>query len=148
MADCGLRSAGSNFVKAVYQEEDRSCPGKLYPTRAQRKTYVYRQTGSSLKMDKKTLRSEEIRSDRQIAATYAASASSGGNIDMEFSAGAFDPFIAAYLGTDWTQDINYTVQRGEHVSFTANNTIVVKGVDLTDEFPVNRTIKTEGFKEI
>jgi hypothetical protein len=145
MAECGTRSAASNFRKAQFQAEDKNCPGKLYPTQAQRITHVFRQTGSDLSMEKNTIRSEEIRSDRQIAATYAASAKSSGSIDMEFSAGAFDPFIAAYLGTEWTQANTFATERGEHVAFTATNTIVVKGVDLTNVFAVNGTIKTEGF---
>lgn len=143
--NCGTKAASANRRKARFQKEDLACPGKLYPTLAQRHTYVMRQVGSGLNMEKKTVRSEEIRADRMITTTYATSAKSAGKIDMELSAGSFDPFLEGYIGANWTTTMSYDLQKGEHVAFTTVNTIEVTGVDLSNVYSNGSIVKTEGF---
>jgi hypothetical protein len=142
MSNCGFNSAESNRSVLRYALEDPSCPGKLLSNAV---VYEMRLTNNDFELDKKTGTSEEIRKDRQISEVYALGASSKGNIDYEFAAGTIDPFLQAYLGGRWTNDLNFTTVKGEQVSFTANNTLTIVGVDKTVGFKNGGTIKTEGF---
>ncbi len=60
-----------------------------------------RDTGDSLGFALTTTQSNEIRSDRQITDLILNGAEAAGDIEMEFSAGNADDFIASALYNDW-----------------------------------------------
>ena len=60
-----------------------------------------RNTGDSLTFGLSTTQSNEIRSDRQITDLILTGAEAGGDIEMEFSAGNADDFMAAALYSNW-----------------------------------------------
>lgn len=75
-----------------------------------------RVTGESLDRNVTKVKSDEIRSDRQISSVTPTSASTSGGLNFEFSYGEFDPFLEAVM-----QD-NYTVYgtNGVGTTFTCD----------------------------
>lgn len=59
-----------------------------------------RLTGESLKVDRQTTQSEEIRDDRQITDIIATKVEASGGINGEFSYGAYDDLLEAALYTE------------------------------------------------
>ena len=100
---------------------------------------------SSITATKETAVSEEIRDDRMVSSVIETAAMSGGEIAWEFAAGTTDlDFQRALMGA-WTRPMDWDVFRGKHVSITANNQIIIGGVDVASYFTVGRRIKTSGF---
>ena len=109
------------------------------------KTRARRFTSSSITLNKETAVSEEIRDDRMTSGIIETAASSGGDINWEFSAGNLDlDFQRALMGA-WTRPMEWDVFRGQHVSITANNTLSIAGDDYTGYFTVGRRLKLSGF---
>lgn len=62
-------------------------------------------TGTTIGLQKDSLQSEEVRSDRQIADFRLGSNQVGGDINFELSYGSFDDLLqAVLLSEDWTAD--------------------------------------------
>ena len=75
-----------------------------------------RHTGCDLKLSRRTIDSDEIRSDRHFAHVLQAEQQVSGDLDFELSYGAYDDFLAASLMGTWQSDILVT---GTHeTSFT------------------------------
>lgn len=140
---CGISAAESNRVALRYIEEDPDC-WAVTPTSGS--TRELRITASSLTANKETKISEEIRADRMVSNIIEVAASSGGDIDFEFSAGSFDDFFQAFLGGTWTKPMTFDKFAGTVVSFTDTDELTVSGGDYTDYFIVGRVVKTEGFR--
>lgn len=142
---CGLQAAESNRAVIRYIAEDNDCWGV---TPASGKSREMRLTGSSLAAEKETVVSEEIRADRMIADVIETAASSGGDVDVEFSAGSLDDFWQAFLLGMWTRPMTFDKFEGTSVSIADNagtSEIMISGADYTNYFVVGRRIKTEGF---
>jgi hypothetical protein len=139
---CGISAAESNRVSLRAIQEDPAC---WAVTPVNGLTRELRFTSSSLTANKETQVSDEIRADRMVSNIIEVGASSGGEIDYEFSAGSFDEFFEAFLGGTWTKPMTYDKFKGTNVSFGAANRIDVSGGDYTAYFVANRYVKTEGF---
>jgi len=100
---------------------------------------------SKLALKKETKTSDEIRADRMIPSIIEVGAASEGEIDFEFSAGAIDDFLAAFVYGQWSRPQTMDFWEG-NVSITANNTIKISSdTDYSTYLVVGRYIKTEGF---
>ena len=64
-------------------------------------TREVRLTSSSLTANKETVVSDELRADRMVSDIVEVSASSGGEINFEWSSGPQDEFLAAFLLSQW-----------------------------------------------
>jgi hypothetical protein len=81
---------------------------------------MLRVTGCSLNLEKQTLESKEIRSDRQIADVRHGNKTAAGDVDFELSAAAFDDMLQATLGGTWatntltcgTTTRSFTIEQG------------------------------------
>ena len=144
--NCGLNTAETNRVKVQYTREDPNCYGAL-PSTTPRITRIARVKTANFNIEKETAVSEEIRADRMVSSTNALNASSSGEMEFEFARGTVDDFLAAYVGAeDWTKPMWQWVERGEIVSFTANNVLTISGKDYSALIKAGDVIKTEGFK--
>lgn len=140
---CGLQAAESNRAGLRYIKEDNNCWGV---TPASGSTREMRITSSSLTANKETIVSNEIRADRMVSDVVEVAASSGGEINVEFSAGSLDDFLEAFVLGTWTRPMTFDSFEGTNVSWLDNNTIRISSdFDLTPYFVVGRRIKTEGF---
>lgn len=142
---CGLQAAESNRAVIRYIAEDNDCWGV---TPASGKSREMRITSSSLAAEKETVVSEEIRADRMISDVVESAASSGGDIDVEFSAGSLDDFLQAFLLGLWTRPMTFDKFEGATVSMNDNagtTEVNISGADYTGYFVAGRRIKTEGF---
>ena len=139
---CGNQSSESNRAGLRYIFEDEACWGAT-PTSGV--TRDLRITNSSLVPSKETALSSELRADRMVSNIVETAASSGGDIEWEFSAGSQDDFFQAFLLGHWTRPMTYDFFQGDTVSWTANNVLTVSGGDYTGYFVVGRRYKTEGF---
>jgi hypothetical protein len=101
---------------------------------------------SSLSASKETQQSETIRADRMIPSIIEVAASTEGDIEFEFSAGAQDDFFQHFLLGTWSEAMTHFVLRGPSVTITANNTVTLTGADYTDYITDEDYIKLEGFK--
>lgn len=78
-----------------------------------------RYTGESLAANISTVRSNEIRSDRNVSDLIRTGSEAGGDIDCEMSYGSYDDFIEAVCAGTWTANVvkngvtakSFTVQR-------------------------------------
>ena len=102
-------------------------------------------TSSSIAAGKETQTSEEIRADRMVPNIIEVAASSSGEINFEFSAGAVDDFLEAFVLGTWSEPMTHLLAKGASVSVTGTSIVTIAGVDYTDWFPANTHIKTEGF---
>lgn len=134
--------ADSNRVSLRYIAESTSNWGVTPATGAVREL---RLRSSSLAAAKETIVSDELRADRMVGSVVEVAATSGGNIEFEYSAGSHDDFLQAMLAGAWTRPMTFDDFSGTNVAWTANNTLVISGVDATPYFAVGRRIKTEGF---
>lgn len=108
-------------------------------------TREMRLKSSSLTASKETQTSDEIRADRMVPNIIEVGASSGGNIEGEFSAGTYDDFFESFLLGDWTLDMNHWLVKGSSVTVTGVSTVTVTGTDWTDYLVDGQYIKLEGF---
>jgi hypothetical protein len=108
-------------------------------------TREVRLTSSSLSANKETIVSDELRSDRMVSDIVEVAASSGGEINFEWSSGPNDEFIAAFLLSEWTRPMTMDFVEGSILSVTATDEITVAGRDVTDLFVAGRRIKLVGW---
>lgn len=103
---------------------------------------------SSLAASKDTVVSDELRADRMVSSVVEVGATTGGDINFEFSAGSQDDFLQAFLLGAWTRPMTFDFWKGTLVSIGSTNTILVTGLDvstLSGYLVAGRRIKTEGF---
>lgn len=86
--------AESNRVRIAYREAGATGPWQ-----------IIRRTGDALTAGTETVRSDEVRSDRQRSGQKVTTITAGGTLDFEMSAESFDDFLAAALCTDWNADV-------------------------------------------
>ena len=142
---CGLQAAESNRAILRYLAEATDCWGVTPASGSSREMRI---TSSSLTAEKETVVSDEIRADRMISDVIETAASSGGDINVEFSAGSLDDFLQAFLLGAWTRPMTFDKFEGAFVSMNDNagtTEVLISGADYTDYFTVGRRIKTEGF---
>lgn len=79
-------------------------------------------TGESLQWSKATVRSEEIRPDRNVVDEIQTGRSAAGGVDFELSYGTFDKLIAGLMFSDWDDDV---IKNGadEGTAFTLERTL-------------------------
>ncbi len=141
---CGLQAAESNRAVLRYLAEDTACWGVTPSTGKSREMRI---TASSLSASKETVVSNELRADRMVSDVVEVAASSGGDVDTEFSAGSLDDFMQAFLLGTWTRPMTFDKFTGTRVSINNSTAteIIIAGGDFTDYFVVGRRVKTEGF---
>lgn len=142
---CGLQAAESNRAVLRYIAEDPDCWGAVPASGASREMRI---TSSSLAAEKETVVSDELRADRMVADVIETAAMSGGEINVEFSAGSLDDFMQAFVLGAWTRPMTFDKFEGAVVSMNDNagtTEILISGGDYTAYFTVGRRIKTEGF---
>lgn len=142
---CGLQAAESNRAVLRYIPEDNDCWGA---TPASGNTREMRITSSSLTANKETVVSNELRADRMVADVIETAASSGGDVNVEFSAGSLDDFMQAFLLGAWTRPMTFDKFEGTQVTMNDNagtTEVLISGGDYSAYFTVGRRIKTEGF---
>lgn len=108
-------------------------------------TRAIRFTSSSITVTKETEVSNEIRDDRMVSSVIETAASSGGEINFEFSAGNQDSFFQRALMGAWSRPMTFDFFRGQHVRVKDNNEIEIVGVDVSAYLTVGRRIKLSGF---
>lgn len=108
-------------------------------------TREVRLTSSSLSANKETVVSDELRADRMVSDIVEVSASSGGEINFEFSSGPQDEFLAAFLLSQWERPMTMDFWEGLVLSVTGATTIVVNGSDVSAYFTAGRVIKLAGW---
>lgn len=104
-------------------------------------------TSSSLVTEKQTAVSEEIRADRMVSNIIEVGGSNGGEINVEFAAGALDDYLEGFLLGTWTKDMNFFLLKGASIDITGVNEITITGGDYTDWLADNQWLKLEGFEE-
>lgn len=105
-------------------------------------------TTSKVHYKKDTKTSNEIRSDRMVPSIIEVGASSEGEFDFEFSAGAIDDFLEAFVYGSFTRPMTLDFWE-TNVSITANNVVAINSsVDYSTYLKVGRRIKLEGFKTL
>jgi hypothetical protein len=102
-------------------------------------------TSSSIVVTKDTAMSDEIRSDRMVSSIIETGASSGGDLNFEFSAGNQDGALQRVLQGAWSRPMTFDVFRGEQVSISGTNEIKIAGGDFTGYFTTGRYVRTSGF---
>lgn len=108
-------------------------------------TREVRLTSSSLTANKETVVSDELRADRMVSDIVEVAASSGGDINFEWSSGPQDEFLAAFLLSQWERPMTMDYWKGITVSVTANNQVTVSGSDITGYLTAGRRVKLAGF---
>lgn len=142
---CGLQAAESNRAVLRYLAEDPNCWGVTPASGASREMRI---TSSSLAAEKETVVSDELRADRMVADVIETAAMSGGEINVEFSAGSLDDFMQAFVLGTWSRPMTFDKFEGAIVSIEDNagtTEIRISGGDYRAYFTVGRVIKTEGF---
>lgn len=104
-----------------------------------------RLTSSSLSASKETATSDEIRSDRMVSGLAEVGAASGGDIGFEFSAGAQDEFLAAFMMGAWSRPLSRDFWAGTIVDITGTSVVTVSGKDVTDYLTDGHRILLKGF---
>lgn len=105
-------------------------------------------TKSALEASKDTKVSEEIRADRMVPSIIEVAASSGGDIDGEFSAGSYDDFMEAFLLSYFSTPVNFFQVKGTAVTVTDTDEVTLVGGDYTKYITVGQYIKLEGFTDL
>lgn len=133
--------ADSNRASLRYLLEDANAWGVTPGTGAPREMRI---TGSQLAAQKETVTSDELRSDRMVSNIVEVGASAEGEINFEFSAGAIDDFLAAFLYGLWSRPMSFDIFKGKHVSITgtAEFTVADTGIHY---FTIGRVVKLEGW---
>lgn len=85
----------------------------------------FRFTGENLQPAKETVRSNEIRPDRNVVDEILVGRSVSGNADFELSYGAFDTLIESLLFSEWFGDDDEFIKNGAGIgqSFTAERAL-------------------------
>jgi len=134
--------ADSNRASLRYLLEDANAWGVTPASGAPREMRI---TGSQLAAQKETTTSEELRSDRMVSNIIEVGASAEGEVNFEFSAGAIDDFLAAFLYGGWSRPMTFDSNVGKSVSITDTDEIQIAG-DVEVYYTVGRVIKLEGWK--
>lgn len=142
---CGISAAESNRAVLRYVAEDPAC-WAVTPTTGGTKTRELRIMSSSLTANKETQISNEIRADRMVSNIIEVGATSGGDIEFEFSAGSHDDFMQAFVLGTWSRPMTQDVFRGTNVSWGTTSRLDIQGGDFTAYFVVGRRVKTAGFR--
>jgi hypothetical protein len=108
-------------------------------------TRAIRFTSSSISVKKDTAVSNEIRDDRMVSSVIETAASSGGEINFEFSAGNQDSFLERALMSYFTRPMTFDFFRGQNVSISDATHVVIAGTDVSAYFTVGRRVKLSGF---
>lgn len=135
--------ANSNRTKLAYLAESAwaQTPTSGSPREMRIKT-------SKLSLKKETKMSDEIRADRMVPSIIEVGAASEGEVDFEFSAGAMDDFLAAFVYGQWSRPQTMDFWEG-NVAITGTSTITISSdTDFSGYFVPGRIIKTEGFKTL
>jgi hypothetical protein len=140
--ECGLQAADANRAVIRYLKEADNCWGVTPASGTSREMRI---TSSALTAEKETVVSNELRADRMVSDIVEVAATSGGEVNIEFSAGSLDDFMQAFLLGLWTRPMTFDKFEGTVVSWTAADNLRVSGGDFTGYFIVGRRIKTEGF---
>lgn len=135
--------ADSNRASLRYLLEDSNAWGVTPANGAPREMRI---TGSQLAAQKETVTSEELRSDRMVPNIVEVAASAEGEVNFEFSAGAIDDFLAAFLYGVWSRPMTFDIFKGKRVNIASTSTITIAGDDVSHYFTIGRIIKTEGWK--
>lgn len=104
-----------------------------------------RLTSSSLTANKETVVSDELRADRMVSDIVEVAASSGGEINFEWSSGPQDEFLAAFLLSQWERPMTMDFWEGIILEVTGASTIAVNGLDITNYLTDGRYIKLDGW---
>lgn len=135
--------ADSNRASLRYLLEDANAWGVTPANGSPREMRI---TGSQLAYQKETVTSEELRSDRMVPNIVEVGASAEGEINFEFSAGAIDDFLAAFLYGVWSRPMTMDIFKGKHVSITDTDEITIGGDEaIPHYFTVGRVVKLEGW---
>jgi len=134
--------ADSNRVSLRYIVENPAAWGQ---TPASGVVRELRLTSSSLAASKETVTSDELRADRMVSSVVEVSATSGGDVNFEYSAGSQDDFIQQFVLGQWSRPMGFDQWKGATLSWVDSNTIRISGADYSTYFTVGRRIKTEGF---
>lgn len=108
-------------------------------------TREVRLTSSAIAASKDTVVSDELRSDRMVSNVSEVGAAAAGDINFEFSSGAQDEFLAAFLLGAWTRPMTRDQYEGIILSVTSITVMQIAGVDATLIFPAGRRFVTKGF---
>jgi len=108
-------------------------------------TRELRMTSHSMSTKKNTTKSNEIRDDRMVSDIIETEMMSDGGVNFEMSAGVSDDYLQAFLMGTWTRPMTFDFWVGNEVSWTADNTITVTGMDLVGYLIAGRNISTHGF---
>lgn len=104
---------------------------------------LVRITGTTLGLNKDSLQSEEIRSDRQIADFRLGANQVAGDINFELSCGSFDQFLEAVLASaDWAAPADTGATT---LDATATGYERAAGSFLTDGFRVGMLVEASGY---
>lgn len=103
---------------------------------------------SKLTMKKDTKVSEEIRADRMVPSIIEVGAASEGEIDFEFSAGAHDDFLAAFVYGSWSRPMTFDFWESNVSVASASTFVIASSEDYTPYLTVGRKVKSEGFKAL
>lgn len=109
-------------------------------------TREVRLTASSLSATKETVVSDELRADRMVSALTEVSAASQGDINFEYSAGAQDEFLAAFVLSAWSRPQTMDFFKGKTVSVTGASVVTISGSIVTDYLTAGRRVKLSGFR--
>lgn len=134
--------ADSNRARMRYIKESDTIWGI---TPASGSSRELRYTSSSLNAQKATTTSDEIRADRMVSDIVETSATSTGDINVEFSAGSHDDFLEGFSYGFWTRPMTFDSAQGLTLSFASTSTLVVTGIDLTGYFTAGHRVRTNGF---
>lgn len=104
-----------------------------------------RYKGSTINATKTTVVSDEIRADRMVEDQIETGAKTGGDVQVEFSAGSHDDFMESFMYGAWTRPMTFDLAEGVILEFANASTLYIKGVDKTDYFFAGRRIVTSGF---
>jgi hypothetical protein len=114
-------------------------------TPATGKSREVRLTSSSLSASKETATSDEIRSDRMVSGLAEVGAASGGDIGFEFSAGAQDDFLAAFMMGAWSRPMSRDFWAGQTIAVTGSSEITMSGTDISAYITAGHRILLKGF---
>ena len=104
-----------------------------------------RDTGDSLGFALTTTQSNEIRSDRQITDLILNGAEATGDVEMEFSAGNSDDFIASAMYNDW---VSAEITAATDIAITASGLLQSTTTDFVAAgFQPGMMVSVWGFQE-
>jgi hypothetical protein len=135
--------ADSNRASLRYIAEDPNAWGVTPASGTPREMRI---TSSKLAAKKETKTSEELRSDRMVPNIIEVGASAEGDVNGEFSSGAMDDFLAAFVYGLWSKPMTMDAFQGVGVSIATTSRIDISGYgDIRNVLTVGRKLKLEGW---